>query len=227
MTYCCFFTSSQANDPPDIHVLVNRIKALEERQKPSVSDLKKIVIQYAFRQTCDFDKYKALELIENLKNVAVQCKDKKADYFTTVHAKLLERLSRPADQFKSYILSLLADRDYERIIDAVAKVDRAFSDNPSSNSSPGPGTVVYENYAAPRPYFNAPRFQGFARSHGYQRPQPYYAPPRYRGPRPDYNDHRHRPCDFCGRYNHRAESCFRKRDYERAQGNEKTVQKKE
>ncbi len=50
-----FFTSSQANEPPDIHVLMNWIKALEERQEPSVSDIKKIVIQYAFRQTCDFD----------------------------------------------------------------------------------------------------------------------------------------------------------------------------
>ena len=106
---------------------------MEDKQKPSVGNLKKMVVQYALRQTCDFDKYKALELIENLKSVAIQCRDKKADYYSTVHVKLLERISRPAEQFKSYVLSLLADRDYEKIIDAVAKVDKAFgNDTPSS-----------------------------------------------------------------------------------------------
>ena len=65
--------------------------------------------------------------------MAIQCRDKKADYYSTVHVKLLERISRTAEQFKSYVLSLLADRDYEKIIDAVAKVDKAFgNDTPSS-----------------------------------------------------------------------------------------------
>ena len=106
---------------------------MEDKQKPSVGDLKKMVVQYALRQTCDFGKYKALELIENLKSVAIQRRDKKADYYSTVHVKLLERISKPAELFNSYVLSLLADRDYEKIIDAVAKVDKAFSnDTPSS-----------------------------------------------------------------------------------------------
>ena len=35
----------------------------------------------------------------------------------------------PAEQFKSCVLSLLADQDYEKIIDEVAKVDKVFASN--------------------------------------------------------------------------------------------------
>ena len=62
----------------DPQALLNRIKALEEKQKPLLSDLKKSVVQYALRQLHDFDKYKALSLIEQFKNKAVNLKDKKA-----------------------------------------------------------------------------------------------------------------------------------------------------
>ena len=93
-----------------------------------------MVVQYALRQTWDFDKYKALKLIENLKSVAIQCRDKKADYYSTVHVKLLERISKQAEQFKRYVLSLLADQDHEKIIDAVAKVDKAFGNNSPSSA---------------------------------------------------------------------------------------------
>ena len=84
-------------------------------------------MQYAFRQNSDFDKYKALEMIESLKNAALDVRDKKADYFSTVHSKLLERITKPTEQFKSYVLSLLGDRDYEKVVEAVSKVDKAFT----------------------------------------------------------------------------------------------------
>ena len=54
-----------------------------------MADLRKGIVQYALRQNSDFDKYRALELIEGLKNAAILCKDKKADFYTTVHIKLL------------------------------------------------------------------------------------------------------------------------------------------
>ena len=105
--------------------MLSRIKALEEKQKPSISDLKKNIVQYALRPLNDFDKYKAMDLIEQLKNVAVQIKDKKADYYITVYATLMEKLVKPAEHFRNYILSLLGDRDYEKVIEAVSKIDKA------------------------------------------------------------------------------------------------------
>lgn len=83
--------------------------ALEEKQKPSVASLTKAVIQYSARPTLDFDKYKALEMIDQLKNVAVQLKDKTADYLTSVHSLLLEKVNKPTEQFKNYVLSLVGD----------------------------------------------------------------------------------------------------------------------
>ena len=108
-----------------MQALLDRIRALEDKQKPSVADLKKSIIQYASRPPCDFDKYKALEFIGNLKDSAANCKDKTADYYASVHSKLMERISKPIDQFRSYILALLGDRDYEKIVESLAKVDKA------------------------------------------------------------------------------------------------------
>ena len=119
-----------------MQTLLDRIKALEDRSKPSVETLKKNITQYAFRQATDFDKYKALEMVDDLRNVAVHLKHKKADYFTSVHAILLERIAKPVDQFKSYVLSLLGDRDYDKIMEAVGKVDKNFSQDSSSQDGP-------------------------------------------------------------------------------------------
>ena len=185
---------------------------MEDKQKPSVGDLKKVVVQYALRQTCDFHKYKALELIENLKSVAIQCRDKKADYCSTVHVKLLERISKPAEQFKNYVLSLLADRDYEKIIDAVAKVDEAFG-----NDTPSSAHLDLDKYgptpSGPRFFSHSPRHSGFSPSFfGYQRTYPYYFP-RYnrRG-----GGFKRRPCDYCEGFNHRPNNCFKKNLYRKA-----------
>ena len=76
-----------------------------------MADLRKGIVQYALRQNSDFDKYRALELIEGLKNAAILCKDKKADFYTTVHIKLLERMDKPAEHFKGYILALIGNRE--------------------------------------------------------------------------------------------------------------------
>ena len=111
---------------PAMDGLLNRIKALEDKQKPSVGSLKKAIVQYGLRQPSDFDKYKMLELVEHLKNVAQQIKDKKADYFATVYATLQERIHTSPEQFRLYVLSLLGDRDYDKVVESIAKVDKAF-----------------------------------------------------------------------------------------------------
>ena len=120
-----------------IFKLLNRIKVLEARQKPSVADLRKGIVQYALRQNSDFDKYRALELTEGLKNAAILCKDKKADFHTTVHIKLLERMDKLAERFKGYILALTGDREYKKMMESVAKIDKSLAQaTPVSSNMP-------------------------------------------------------------------------------------------
>ena len=113
------------------------MKVLEDRQKPSVADLRKGIVQYALRQNSDFDKYRTLELIEGLKNAAILCRDKKVDFYTTVHIKLLERMDKPAKHFKGYILALIGDREYEKIMESAAKTDKSLAQaTPVSSNTP-------------------------------------------------------------------------------------------
>ena len=112
---------------------------MEDRQKTSIASLKKAVTRYCLRPLADFDKYKALDMVEQLANVSLQVKDKKADYYATVYSTLQERISKSAEQFKSYVLSLLGDREYEKVVESLAKVDKAF--NQDATSSPEPSVV--------------------------------------------------------------------------------------
>eukprot|EP00794_Sanderia_malayensis_P000797 gene797-88_t len=121
----------QGNDN-DMQALLGRLAALENRNRPTVSSLKKGIIQYALRQTSHFDKYEALAKLESLKNVSKDLKDKKADYYANTHAALLETIDKPTSVFKDYILSLLGGRDYEKIIESVSKIDKSFKDKESS-----------------------------------------------------------------------------------------------
>ena len=98
-----------------------------------------------------------MDLIEQLKNVAVQIKYKKADYYITVLATLMEKLVKPAEHFRNYILSLFGDRDYEKVIEAVSKTDKALEKDltPSSfsNSDVSPSFVPpYYNPLPPRKF---------------------------------------------------------------------------
>ena len=102
-----------------------------------MADLRKGIVQYALRQNSDFNKYRALELTEGLKNAAILCKDKKADFYTTIHIKLLERMDKPAEHFKGYILALIGDREYEKIMQSVAKIDKSLAQaTPVSSNMP-------------------------------------------------------------------------------------------
>ena len=65
-----------------------------------------------------------MDVVEQLANVSLQAKDKRADYYATVYSTLQERISKSAEQFKSYVLSLLGDREYEKVVESLAKLTR-------------------------------------------------------------------------------------------------------
>lgn len=92
-----YYSFSQPN--ANLATLLERIKALESQSKPSTATIQKDIIQYALRHINDFDKYVALEKVERLKHLAAEEKDKKADFFGSVHSTLLDRIEKPKEQF--------------------------------------------------------------------------------------------------------------------------------
>ena len=100
-----------------------------------MADLRKGIVQYALRQNLDFDKYRALELIEGLKNAAILCKAKKPT--STQPYTLSSKRDKPAEHFKGYILALTGDREYEKIMESVAKIDKSLAQaTPVSSNTP-------------------------------------------------------------------------------------------
>ena len=171
--------------------MLKRVEALEKKQQPTADDLKREIVQYALRQATDFDKYQALEKAEHLKFFARESKDKRADYYATVHSALLERINRPTDQFKSYVLALLGDREYEKIVEAIGKVDKSFQPRRDSNYNP---------FAAyPRPQFTPAAPPSPLMS------QPY--PAAYR-----FHRERRRYCSFCRSTTHSFSRCYRRQN---------------
>ena len=147
--------------------------------------------------------------MEQLKNVATQLKDKKADYYSTVYSTLVERMSKPPEHFRNYILSLLGDRDYEKVVETVAKIDKAFDKDllpplqlirhtgPPHFSFPSNFCLLSRSFFPSQrfPYRN--RFQAGFRQY-------------------DRSFRRGRiPCFHCGGFNHSPANCYQKRDFSR------------
>ena len=72
-----------------------------------------------------FNKDHMMDLLLGLKLVARETKHSKASYYATVLEAMREKLSSPDDQIKKYVSLLLGDKDYERVMEAMAKVDKA------------------------------------------------------------------------------------------------------
>ena len=215
-----------------------------------MADLRKGIVQYALRQNSDFDKYRALELIEGLKNAAILCKDKIADFYTTIHIKLLERMDKPAEHFKGYILVLIGDRKYEKIMESVAKIDKSLAQaSPVSSNTPQLQDIMPVTPSFPPMVISPCPHQGVIPqppyshqvSYNYQ-PSPYYlpshpGPSHYKSYRPStpslFKGNRRRGssiagiyCYFCGGPN-RIANCYRRRQAEMQQNVQISEPKKE
>eukprot|EP00794_Sanderia_malayensis_P021263 gene21263-23339_t len=219
-----------------MQALLGRLAALENRNRPTVSSLKKGIIQYALRQTSDFDKYEALAKVESLKNVSKDLKDKKADHYANTHAALLERIDKPTSVFKDYILSLLGGRDYEKIIESVSKIDKSFKDKESSVRAQGfhpqlpplqmpsathgnqfPGQIPPTAFGSIVPHQNVPYLAPY-------HPGIHGTPLSASSPRPALPAFGRQPrfCTFCHMNNHTYATCFRRRrfmPYQRSRNN--------
>eukprot|EP00794_Sanderia_malayensis_P011377 gene11377-12563_t len=95
----------------DVEALLRRLEALEQGQEVSVDQQKKSIVQYALRQAPEFDKYEAINMVERLQLLAREKRDDTTAFYTTVHASLWQRIGCSPEQFRSYVLALLGDRD--------------------------------------------------------------------------------------------------------------------
>ena len=201
------FTPFSQQPEPNLAAILERLKSLEQSQTPTVETIKKDIVQYALRQSAEFDKHVALEKVEYLKHVARDTKDKKTGYYSSVHSTLVERINKSADQFKAYVLSLLGDRDYERIVEAVNKVDKTYnqtfppymqtSTSVSQNPSPTPSAILGNPHmpTVNSPYYFQPQFTHSA-------PQVY---------RQNQDFRRRRFCSYCNTPGHSFDRCIRRR----------------
>ena len=85
-----------------------------------------------------FSKDHTLDCLLQLKILSKESKHPKAGFYSAVLEALREKMASPDDQFKRYVAVLLGDKDQEKVLDAISKVDkasRARAAKPSSSAS--------------------------------------------------------------------------------------------
>lgn len=73
----------------------------------------------------EFSKEEAFDLLIDLKSAAASEDHKNAPHFKAVYNALKGRLATPNDQFKKYLAALIGDKEQEKVLDIMAKVDKS------------------------------------------------------------------------------------------------------
>ncbi|KAL9951622.1 hypothetical protein ACROYT_G044322 [Oculina patagonica] len=112
----------QANEDDMLRVM-RRLETLENSQKASVeSALEEL---QSFIKMPMFSKEKALDYLINLKIVAKESKHPKSGFFNAVLQAMKDKIRVPDSQFQQYLQVLLGDKDHEKVLDSISKVDKA------------------------------------------------------------------------------------------------------
>ena len=72
-----------------------------------------------------FSKEEAFDLLIELKSTATSEGHKNAAHFKAVYNALKTRLSSPSEQFKKYLAALIGDKEQEKVLDIMSKVDKS------------------------------------------------------------------------------------------------------
>ena len=143
MLYCCLLNSGLLSvilfncfySHPDLSALLKRVETLETQSRPDISTHMRQLSSYGLRSEADFDKYHAVTLAEAAAVEAHRAADPKAYFLDAACQTLRSSLSRPTDRFKAYFLALFSDKDYTKILDSIAKVDKAFDRHTQGGST--------------------------------------------------------------------------------------------
>ena len=84
-----------------------------------------------------FSKDQALDYLLNIRMVAKESNHPKAGFYGAVLRAMREKSGVPDDQFKRYLEVLLGDKDHEKVLEMMSKVDKSMR---SSVSRPIPAT---------------------------------------------------------------------------------------
>jgi len=103
--------------------VMRRLEALENSQKASVQSALEELKH--FIKMPMFNKEKALDYLINLKTVAKESNNPKSRFFNAVLQAMKDKIGLPDSQFQQYLQVLLGDKDHEKVLDSIAKVDKA------------------------------------------------------------------------------------------------------
>ncbi len=115
-------------------------------------------------------------------------------------------------QFKSYVLALLGDRDYKKIVDAVSKINKVFEkDSPSTTKTDILPSGSPFSHSSPCYYHPLPRYASLCTSAGGYSYHLYFPTNRFPRLRGGQRGGRQAQlfCIFCGGNNHLEDWCFK------------------
>ena len=145
-TFCSLFKLLQT-----LKGKYNELKeVMDTLTKSSVDNLLKRLMSLASRPLVEFNKYEALELVDALKNAAHDSKHEKEACYRLVFETLRGKLDQPSDQLRNFIFPLLGDKDHEKVLDVVAKVEKSNLRQIQKSSGAG-GVSKNRSYLSSRP----------------------------------------------------------------------------
>ncbi|KAJ7391200.1 hypothetical protein OS493_019331 [Desmophyllum pertusum] len=118
--------------------LLQRIESLEGLSKGDFDSQLARLSAYGLRSEADFDKYTALSMAEKCCPRAHRLSHDKASFLDAA----IQGLQASTDKFQAYFLTLFSDKDYTKVLDSLAKVDKAHKRTApaSSQASTQPGS---------------------------------------------------------------------------------------
>ena len=82
---------------------------------------------YASRPLSEFNNYEALEMIEAIQRCARDNKAEKEAYYRLVYQTARDKLYLPTLHFRSLLLCLLGDKNYDKVCEAVSQVEKSYA----------------------------------------------------------------------------------------------------
>jgi hypothetical protein len=108
---------------------------------------------YVARPLPDFNKYEALEMLDSLQTTAKDRAHDKKEYYKLAYHTARDKLDLPKEQFQLLIRRLLGDKDHDKILDIVAKVEKTFQKTQTRSPALPYGQRGRSSRSAPRCFF--------------------------------------------------------------------------
>lgn len=116
---------------------------MDELTTSSVDGLLEKIRLLASRPIPEFNRFEALNMLEALKNAAQDAKHEKAGYYKYTFETLREKVTLPNDQFRNFLFPLLGNKDQERVLGVIAKVEKNNRRNPVRQDFRAAGRAVF------------------------------------------------------------------------------------